>query len=87
MQFLENQFQGWIVDEKNGVILDNDGNHYYLNEIRSIHFLRGLPDSLMGSDTQILALKQILEKRIKEYANLIQSGCPYKNSRNSGIEG
>lgn len=37
---MEGVWDGWKYDENEDVIFDADGNHYYLDEIRSLFYLR-----------------------------------------------
>lgn len=63
---LSGPFEGWLVDPTDGgVLYDSDGNHYYINEIRSIFFTRQLIESLTGHrPSSVVSMKNALEKRI-----------------------
>ena len=68
MNNLKGSFKGWYVLEDQGVIYDNEGNHYYKDEIRSIFFQRQLHKTLMGDQYEIKSLKKQLEKKLKDIA-------------------
>lgn len=62
---LSGKFEGWYVDEENGLLFDDGNNHYYIGEIRAIFYYRGLVKGFEGYPCQILSLKNELETKIK----------------------
>ena len=64
---LDGLFKNWSVDEQEGLIYDTDGNHYWLEEIRTIFFTRQWFGSSKEKLDQkkILFLRDELDERIK----------------------
>jgi hypothetical protein len=61
---LPEDWQGWYFDT-DGFLIDNAGNHYHIDEIRTIFWTRQLTRELTGSQSNILSLKQELKNKIK----------------------
>lgn len=66
MKNLEGLFQGWKIDEIEGVIFDSEGNHYYLDEIRSIFYIRQWKQGHYGTQYEISSLKQQLKDKLEK---------------------
>lgn len=62
--YIPKNWQGWYFDT-DGFLMDNTGNHYHIDEIRAIFWTRQLTRELMGSQSNILSLKQELKNKIK----------------------
>lgn len=60
-------FENWLIDPDIGVLFDDSGNSYDLNEIRSIFFTRQLVSTLTGQEkcNPVVSLKQHLETKIR----------------------
>jgi len=60
-------FENWLVDPNKGVLFDDSGNSYDLNEIRSIFYTRQLISTLTGHEkcNPVISLKQHLETKIR----------------------
>ena len=65
MKRLEGKFQGWAVDETNGVMFDEGGNEYDMHEIRAIFMTRQWMYSHVGGTSNVLSLKEELERKVK----------------------
>ena len=63
---LRGEFNGWWVDDKEGVLFDEAGNHYDKDEIRAIFYYRQLAKGFEGSRADISSLKEELEKKIND---------------------
>ena len=63
---LINEFEGWSISIDEPILFDPEGNHYHLDEIRSIFFTRQFMNSTRGTlyDRTVITLKEHLESKI-----------------------
>lgn len=62
---LKGKFEGWYLDQENGLIIDSDGNEFTSDEIRALFYFRQWRADFEGANGRIISLKNELEKRIK----------------------
>lgn len=65
-------WNGWAYKADEGVLFDEGNNHYWINEIKSLFYLREWHGSREGNmdRKKILFLRDELEKRIKQQESL-----------------
>lgn len=65
MRKLNGQFEGWIVNQPEGILIDADGNSYDKDEIRALFYFRQWKNDFEGANGRISSLKEHLERKIE----------------------
>ena len=63
---LINHWDGWTIKTDEPIILDPEGNHYHLHEIRAIFFTRQFMETMVGSHLSrtVVTMKEHLQSKI-----------------------